>query len=163
MAIEAGDTLPGGKLVRKVGDGQFETVEIGALTKGRRIAMFCLPGAFTGVCSSAHLPSFVRTAEQFRAKGIDDVVCVSVNDAHVMHAWGEAHGAHDAGILMLGDPTAAFAKALGRVFDAPPAGLYSRMTRVAMLVNDGTVEVLQLEEDYSVCDLTGGETLLEKV
>lgn len=162
MAIEEGDRLPAGEFVLKR-DGQLEAMDVETLTKGRRIVMFCLPGAFTGVCSSSHLPSFVRTAEQFRAKGIDDICCVSVNDAHVMAAWGDAHGAGDAGILMLGDPTAAFAKALGRVFDNPAAGLYSRMTRSAMIVNDGVVETLQLEEDYTVCDLTGGETLLEKV
>ena len=162
MAIEVGDQLPNATLVQKNDDG-LSSVEISALTKGRKVVIFCLPGAFTGVCSAAHLPSFVRTADQFRAKGVDDIVCISVNDAHVMHAWGVAHGAQEAGVLMLGDADASFAKALGRVFDNPAAGLYRRMTRCAMVVNDGTVDVLELEEDYSICDLTGGETLLELV
>jgi peroxiredoxin len=107
------------------------------------------------------VPSFVRTIDQFKAKGVDEVICVSVNDPFVMGAWGEATGASAAGITMLGDADASFTKAMGRAFTAPPVGLYDRSTRYAMVVEDGKVTVLQEEENPGVCDVSGGEALLE--
>ncbi|WP_299651581.1 peroxiredoxin [uncultured Tateyamaria sp.] len=160
MAISVGDTLPQATLVHLGGDGP-EQVNLGDKTKGRKVVIFALPGAYTGTCSTAHVPSFIRTIDQFKAKGVDEVICVSVNDPFVMGAWGDATGATKAGITMLGDPDATFTKAMGRAFTAPPVGLYDRSTRYAMVVEDGKVTVLQEEENPGVCDVSGGEALLE--
>ncbi|KIC51791.1 peroxiredoxin [Tateyamaria sp. ANG-S1] len=160
MAISVGDTLPDASLVHLGADGPAE-VKLSEKTAGRKVVIFALPGAYTGTCSTAHVPSFIRTIDQFKAKGVDEVMCVSVNDPFVMGAWGDATGATAAGITMLGDADASFTKAMGRAFTAPPVGLYDRSTRYAMVVEDGKVTVLQEEENPGVCDVSGGEALLE--
>jgi len=159
MAISQGDTLPDATLVH-MGDEGPETVQLSAKTKGRKVVIFALPGAYTGVCSTAHVPSFIRTKDQFAAKGVDEIICISVNDPFVMKAWGEATGASTAGITMLGDADASFTEAMGRTFTAPPAGLINRSKRYAMVVEDGKVTLLQEEESPGVCDVSGGEELL---
>ncbi|MEL6451518.1 MAG: peroxiredoxin [Pseudomonadota bacterium] len=160
MAISPGDTLPDATLVYMSDEGPA-TVQLSDKTKGRKVVIFALPGAFTGVCSTAHVPSFVRTKDQFDAKGVDEIICISVNDPFVLQAWGDSTGAAAAGITMLGDAEAAFTKAMGRDFTAPPAGLINRSKRYAMVVDDGTVTLLQEEENPGVCDVSGGEALLE--
>lgn len=159
MTLNVGDTLPDASLLKQTADG-FETVDLGGLLKGRTVVLFALPGAFTGTCDTLHVPSFVRTAEEFRAKGVDDIVCISVNDPFVMTAWGESTGATAAGILMLADPKAEYTKAVGMSFDAPPAGLYDRSGRYSALVVDGKITQLMVDEP-GVCDGTKGEQLLE--
>jgi glutaredoxin/glutathione-dependent peroxiredoxin len=119
--IAEGDTLPEATLLR-VGPNGPEQVALHDLLKGRRVILFAVPGAYTPTCDSAHMPSFVRTADQFREKGIDEIVCVSVNDAHVMRYWGQSTGATAAGLTLLADPDAAFTGALGLVFSNPPWG-----------------------------------------
>ena len=109
------------------------------------------------------MPSFIRTADGFRDKGVDDIACISVNDARVMEHWGRTSGAEDAGITMLADWDSELTKALGLEFSVPGVGFKDRMTRCAMLVEDGVVTVLQLEKEKGVCDLTAGETLLEQI
>ena len=106
------------------------------------------------------MPSFIRTKDQFAAKGVDEIICVSVNDPFVMKAWGEATGATEAGITMLSDAGSEFTTGIGMNFDAPPAGLMARSKRYAMLVEDGKVTLLQEEESPGVCDVSGGEGLL---
>ena len=162
MAIGTGDTLPTAKLSKMGADGP-EVVDLNAFGKGKKLAIFALPGAFTGTCSMAHVPSFMRTIYQFKAKGVDEVICVSVNDVFVMQAWGEQTGATEAGIQMLADGDASFTKAMGRDFSAPPVGLIDRSKRYAMIVDDGKITVLQEEENPGVCDVSGGEALLEAV
>ncbi|WP_415922191.1 peroxiredoxin [Tateyamaria sp. SN6-1] len=159
MAISQGDTLPDATLVELGADGPAP-VELSSKTKGRKVVIFAVPGAFTPTCHSAHVPSFVRTKDQFDAKGVDEIICVSVNDPFVMKSWGEATGASSAGITMLGDADSSFTKAIGMDFDAPPAGLLGRSKRYAMLVEDGTVTLLQAEENPGVCEVSGGEALL---
>ena len=159
MAISQGDTLPDATLVY-MGDEGPATVRLGEKTKGRKVVIFALPGAYTGVCSTAHVPSFIRTRDQFEAKGVDEIICVSVNDPFVLKAWGESTGAAAAGITMLGDADASFTMAMGREFTAPPAGLINRSKRYAMVVEDGTVTLLQEEENPGVCEVSGGEGLL---
>ncbi len=159
MAISQGDTLPDATLVQLGADGPAP-VKMSDKTKGRKVVIFAVPGAYTPTCHSAHVPSFVRTKDQFDAKGVDEIICVSVNDPFVMKAWGEATGASDAGITMLGDAESAFTKAIGMDFDAPPAGLMGRSKRYAMLVEDGKVTLLQEEESPGVCEVSGGEALL---
>ncbi|MEL7149823.1 MAG: peroxiredoxin [Pseudomonadota bacterium] len=163
MAISVGDRIPSVKLINQIGEGDVRQIDIAERIAGKRAVIFGLPGAYTGICSAAHLPSFIRTADGFRAKGIDEIICVSVNDVRVMNHWGTHSGAHDAGILMLADWDSELTKALGLEFSVPALGFKDRMTRCAMLVEDGVVRVLQFEEDHGVCNLTAGETLLEMV
>ncbi|WP_312524788.1 peroxiredoxin [Paracoccus sp. (in: a-proteobacteria)] len=161
MAITTGDKLPAGELL-KLGEKGPQKVSIAEATTGR-VAIFAVPGAFTPTCSQAHMPSFVRTADQFRAKGVSRIYCITVNDPFVADAWAKATGADKAGIEVLADADGAFTKALGLDFDAAPAGLLSRSKRYAMLVEDGVVKVLQLEESPGVCEVSGGEALLAAI
>lgn len=160
MALGAGDRLPEAELLR-IGANGPETVSTADLSRGRRIVIFALPGAYTGTCSTAHVPSFIRTKDKFDAKGIDEVICVAVNDPFVLRAWSESTGAGAAGIAMLGDASGAFTRAMGMEFDAPPAGFHGRSRRYAMVVEDGTIRTLQAEEGPGVCTVSGGEALLE--
>lgn len=162
MSISTGDKLPQATLMQMGAEGP-EAVSLDDKIKGRKVVIFAVPGAYTPTCHSAHVPSFIRTKDALTAKGIDEVICVSVNDPFVMKSWGEATGASDAGITMLGDADASFTKAIGMDFDAPPAGLLSRSKRYAMLVDDGTVSVLQAEENPGVCEVSGGEALLDAI
>ena len=162
MTISAGATLPDATLYR-MGDAGPEAVALSTLTKGRKVAIFGLPGAYTGTCTTAHVPSFMRTIADFKAKGVDDVICVSVNDPFVMGAWGAATGATDAGILMLGDASAELTKAIGMEFSAPPAGLHDRSKRFSMLVDDGVVTQLNEEGSPGECEISAGEALLAQV
>lgn len=160
MAISVGDKVPAASLVQ-MGENGPEAVDLADKLRGRKVVIFGLPGAFTGTCTTAHVPSFMRTADGFAAKGVDEIICVSVNDPFVMQAWGESTGATAAGITMLGDAASELTKGMGLEFSAPPAGLYDRSTRYAMAVEDGVVIVLQREENPGVCDVSGGEALLE--
>ena len=162
MTISQGDSLPDATLVQMGADGP-EQVKMADKLKGRKVVVFAVPGAFTGTCTTAHVPSFVRTKDQFDAKGVDEVICVSCNDPFVMQAWGDSTGAAAAGITMLGDAQSEFTKAIGMDFDAPPVGLMGRSKRYAMLVDDGKVTLLQEEENPGVCEVSAGEALLENM
>lgn len=157
--IKTGDSLPEAEFSRIGAEGP-EQVSLSALTKGRKLVIFAVPGAFTPTCHSAHVPSFIRTMDALMAKGVDDIICLSVNDPFVMKAWGEATGATDAGLTLLADGTGAFTKAIGMDFDAPPVGLMGRSKRYAMVVDDGKVTLLHAEESPGVCEVSGGEALL---
>ncbi|WP_422075842.1 peroxiredoxin [Tranquillimonas rosea] len=160
MAIEEEQTLPGATLVGMGAEGP-EQVDLGDKLKGRKVVIFGLPGAFTGTCTTAHVPSFVRTSDAFAEKGVDEIICVSVNDPFVLAAWGKETGATDAGITLLGDAESAFTKAIGMDFTAPPVGLIDRSKRYAMVVEDGVVKTLREEDNPGVCDVSAGESLLE--
>lgn len=162
MTISTGDRLPEATLTR-MGEAGPEAVSVSSLLAGKKAVVFGLPGAFTGTCTTAHVPSFIRTKDALAAKGVETVICVSVNDPFVMKAWGEQTGAEAAGINMLGDASGAFTKAIGLDFDAPPAGLYGRSKRYAMLVEDGVVRVLNVEASPGICETSAGEALLEAV
>lgn len=162
MKIKVGDTFPVQDLTR-MGDNGPETVSLADKMKGRKVVIFGLPGAFTSTCTAAHVPSFIRTIDDFKAKGVDEIICFAVNDPHVMKAWAEATGGKDAGITFLADADASLTKALGLEFTFAPAGFFDRTMRCAMLVDDGTIEVIQVEEERGVCTMTAGESLLELV
>ncbi len=162
MTISAGDRLPTATLL-KMGEDGPETVSLDDKLRGRKVVILGLPGAFTRTCSSAHVPSFIRTKPQFDAKGVDEIICVAVNDPHVMKAWGQSTGGTDAGLTFLADADSSFTGAIGMQFDAPAVGFFKRSVRYAMIVDDGVVQVLHKEEQRSVCDMTAGETLLEEV
>lgn len=161
MAITTADKLPAGELI-KLGANGPEKVAVSDIGAGH-VAIFAVPGAFTPTCSQAHMPSFVRTADAFRAKGVSRIYCITVNDPFVADAWAKATGADTAGIEVLADADGSFTKALGMDFDAAAAGLLGRSKRYAMLVKDGVVEVLHLEESPGACEVSGGESLLAAV
>ena len=159
MPIQTGDTLPDATLLELTADGPGP-VDLGALTKGRKIAMFGLPGAYTGTCTTAHVPSFIRTKDELKEKGIEDIICLAVNDPFVMGAGGRSTGGSDAGIRFLGDADGALTKAMGLDFSAPPAGFYGRSQRYAMVVEDGKVTVLNIEDSPGTAEKSSGEALL---
>ncbi len=160
MTISVGDKLPDAMLV-KMGEEGPESISVSSLTEGRNVVIFAVPGAYTGVCTTTHVPSFIRTKDEFKERGVEEIICVSVNDPFVMQEWGATTGASDSGIVMAGDPAGEFTKALGMEFSAPPAGLIDRSKRYAMLVMDGEVKVLNVEESPGVCETSAGEGLLD--
>lgn len=162
MTIQPGDRMPDGTLLR-MGEGGPEQVAARDLFADKRVVLFGLPGAYTGTCSTAHVPSFVRTKPQFDAKGIDAVVCLSGNDPFVLKAWGAETGATAAGIDMVGDPSGDFIVALGMELTAPAVGFHRRSKRFAALVEDGVVKVVHEEPSPGQCDVSGGEAMLAEV
>ena len=162
MTISTGDRLPEATLLSLTDEGPAP-VALADKLAGRKVVIFAVPGAFTGTCTTAHVPSFIRTKDQFTAKGVDEIICVSVNDPFVMGAWGDATGANDAGLTMLGDPESTFTKAVGLDFTAPPAGLIARSQRYAMIVEDGVVTQLNVEDNPGLCEMSAGEGLLESL
>jgi peroxiredoxin len=143
MTIKVGDSIPAMTLIKATADGPapLTTVE---LFGGRTVALFSVPGAFTPTCSARHLPGFVDNAEAMAAKGVDEVVCVSVNDAFVMAAWSKS--AHAEGkVTMIADGNGDFSKALGLTFDGSNFGMGVRGQRFSMLVRDGKVAELNIE------------------
>lgn len=162
MTVQVGDRIPSVVMPNQIGE-QVSQVDIAERIAGKKAVIIGLPGAYTALCSGAHLPSFIRTADAFRAKGVDEIICVSVNDVRVMHHWGESTGAEAAGILMLADWNSELTKALGLEFTVPALGFKERMARCAIYAEDGVVKLLQFEKENGVCDLTAGETLLELI
>jgi len=162
MTISVGDSLPDATLLR-IGDSGPETVSMAEKLKGRKVVIFGLPGAYTGTCTSAHMPSFIRTKDGFDAKGVDEIICISVNDPFVMASWGESTGGTGAGITLLADASSDFTKAIGLNFTAPPVGFFDRSQRYALYAEDGVVKVLNVEEGPGVCEVSAGETLLAAI
>ncbi|KAH7618129.1 hypothetical protein Ndes2526B_g07040 [Nannochloris sp. 'desiccata'] len=145
-ALAVGDKLPADlKFNFFDAEGNMQEITVGNLTKGKKVVLFAVPGAFTPTCSLKHLPGFIEKADELKSKGVDTIACISVNDAFVMDAWGKSVGA-DGKILMLADGSAVFAKAIGAELDLNDKGLGVRSRRYAMLVDDGAVKVLNLEE-----------------
>jgi peroxiredoxin len=142
MTIKVGDTLPQATFVKVTADGP-DQIDSETFFKGRRVALFAVPGAFTPTCSAKHLPGFVEKADELKAKGVDEIACTSVNDAFVMGAWAKASDA--AGITMLADGNGEFAEAIGLTMDGAKFGMGTRSQRYAMIVNDGVVEHLDVE------------------
>ena len=161
MTISVGGTLPETSLLRMGGDGP-ETVSLQALLKDRKVVVFALPGAFTGTCSTAHIPSFIRTAAAFRDKGVQDILCIVVNDPFTLKAWGQSTGATDAGISLLGDADGSFTKEIGMDFTAMDLGLIGRSNRYALLIEDGVITQANIDEP-GVCNVSTGEALLAAI
>ena len=142
MTIQEGDRLPESTL-HVMKDGRPTAVATSELFGGKKVVVFALPGAFTPTCSSAHVPGFVANADKIKAKGIDSIVCLSVNDAFVMDAWGKDQNADE--LVMAGDGNADFTKALGLEMDGTDFGMGTRSQRYAMIVEDGVVAKLAVE------------------
>lgn len=144
MTIKVGDQVPHAVLMKMTQDGPAP-VDTNDLFRGRTVALFAVPGAFTPTCSAKHLPGFIEKAGEFAGKGVDEIVCLSVNDAFVMGAWGKSSGAEDK-ISMLADGNGDFSKALGLTMDGSKFGMGTRSQRFSMLVKDGRVAELNVEE-----------------
>ena len=159
MTIQIGDRIPDAQLTIASGDGPQPTTS-GEFFGGRRVALFAVPGAFTPTCSARHLPSFVEKAGDLKAKGVDEIACVSVNDPFVMSAWNERDGSEH--ITMLADGNGEFAEALGLTMDGSKFGMGKRSQRYSMVVNDGVVEQLNVEApgEYRA---SSAETMLEQL
>ena len=159
MTISVGDKVPDVKLVQATDNGP-EAVQSADYFKGKRVALFSVPGAFTPTCSAKHLPGYVEQAAALKAKGIDAIACTAVNDPFVMGAWGKASGSAD--VAMLADGNGDFAQALGLTMDGSAFGLGKRGKRFSMVVNDGVIEQLNVEApgDFKV---SSAEHMLEQL
>ena len=144
MTINVGDRIPSATLLKATAEGP-QPVETDSFFAGRKIALFAVPGAFTPTCSARHLPGFVDKAEELKGKGVDEVACLSVNDAFVLQAWARDAGAEDK-VTMLADGNGDFSKALGLTMDASKFGMGTRAQRFSAIVEDGVVRQLNVEE-----------------
>jgi glutaredoxin/glutathione-dependent peroxiredoxin len=167
MTIKVGDRLPAGSLSEFI---EVETAgctlgpndfKVDDLTRGKKVVLFGLPGAFTPTCSAKHVPSYIANYDKLRAKGVDDILCMSVNDAFVMGAWAKDQKAQGK-VRMLGDGSAAFTKALGLEFDLTARNMGVRCQRFSALVENGVVKVLNLEAPGKY-EVSGAETMLAQL
>ena len=158
--IKVGDRIPSVN-VRQVTESGPQEVSTGDFFKGKRVALFAVPGAFTSVCSAKHLPSFANNADAFKKKGVETIACVSVNDPAVMRAWGE-HSQTVGKVTMLADGNGDFARALGVEADMSKNGMGKRSRRYSMLVDDGVVKAFNLEEPGAF-GASSGDHLLSQI
>jgi glutaredoxin/glutathione-dependent peroxiredoxin len=160
MTIKVGDKVPSVTLRFLAPDG-VKAVSSDEFFAGRKVAVFGLPGAYTRTCSARHLPGYVANAAAIKAKGVDAIACLSVNDAFVMDAWGKAHSAGDK-VVMLGDGSAEFTKAIGLSVDRTEAGMGIRSQRYSMIVDNGVVSALNVEPsgEYGV---SSAEAMVERL
>ena len=161
MAISAGDRMPSVTFKVLTDDG-LQDIASDDYFKGKKTALFAVPGAFTPTCSAKHVPSYLSQATALKAKGVDQIACVSVNDAFVMKAWGEAQSV--AGTIdMLADGNGEFARATGLTLDGAGFGLGERSTRFSMIVDDGAVTALNVEENPAEMTVSGAPHMLSQL
>ncbi len=159
MTIKAGDKIPAATLKTMGAKGPVD-ITTDDIFKGKKVVLFAVPGAFTPGCSNTHLPGFVVNADKIKAKGVDTIACMAVNDAFVMDAWGKAQNAEE--ILMLGDGNADFVAALGLELDGTGFGMGKRSQRFAMIVEDGKVTHLNVEPGPGI-DASSAETIMSQL
>ena len=158
MTIAVGDKLPATTFKVKTPDGLADmTTE--QLTAGKTVALFAVPGAFTPTCHAKHVPSYLEHLDALKAKGVDTIACLSVNDAFVLDAWAKSVGA-EGKIVLLADGNATFTKAVGLDFDGSGFGLGTRSKRYALLADNGVVKVLNIEESPGVMEVSGADRIL---
>ncbi|MYA44419.1 MAG: peroxiredoxin, partial [Gemmatimonadetes bacterium] len=143
MTVSVGDKIPSAKIKTMTADGMSE-IDTGDYFAGKKVVMFAVPGAFTPTCSAKHLPGFVENAAELKGKGVDEIACISVNDAFVMDAWGKSQSAGD--ITMLADGNGDFTKAMGLEMDGSGFGLGTRSQRYALVAENGTITTLNVEQ-----------------
>jgi len=161
MKLKENDKLPNSEIfILENGEPAKKNIE--ELLKSKKVVIFGLPGAYTSVCSAKHLPGYVNNSEKFRQKGIDQIICISVNDPFVMNAWGKENNVGDK-ILMMGDPFLNFTKAIGAEVDKSSRGLGIRSNRYTMLVDNLNVIKIQEEKDTGSCEISSAESFLELV
>jgi len=164
VAIEVGNRVPSAVFKWMGPDSPLDvrTSTSEEIFEGKTVAVFGLPGAYTPVCSEQHLPSFAKHADDLLAKGIDTIVCISANDPFVLQAWAQEHGAGSS-VMMLTDPGAGFAKSIGLGLDLSDFGLGDRSERYSMIVKDGVVTVLNIEESILACEASSADALIGAV
>ena len=162
MPIKVGDKLPNATFRVMTAEGPNKPKTTDEIFKGKKVALFAVPGAFTPTCTNMHMPSFVNNAAAFKAKGIDTIAVTAVNDAFVMEAWKKSTSA-EGKIEFLSDGNGEFAKAIDMAFDGSGNGLATRSKRYSMLVEDGVVKKLNIEEAPGKCDVSGGQALLGQI
>jgi len=160
MTIAVGDRIPAVTLMKATAEGP-EAVSSEDFFRGRKVALFSVPGAFTPTCSARHLPSFIERADELRAKGVDEIACVSVGDAFVLRAWAEQTGAADT-IVMLADGNGELAEAMGLTVDLSKFGMGRRGQRWSAVVNDGVIETLNIEEPGAY-QVSGAEFMIDQL
>ena len=160
MSIKAGDKIPAAILKHKTSGG-VTNISTEELFAGKRVVIFAVPGAFTPTCSAKHLPGFIARATEIKAKGVDTIACLSVNDAFVMDAWGINQNAGDK-VMMLADGSGLFTKAIGKELDRTEAGMGMRSARYAMIVDDGVVTEM-LAEEPGAFEVSSAEFVLGKL
>jgi glutaredoxin/glutathione-dependent peroxiredoxin len=160
MAIKVGDKVPSAKL-KTMKDGKMQDITTDEIFRGKKVVLFAVPGAFTPTCSMQHLPGFVEKADEIKKKGVDTIACVSVNDAFVMDAWGKDKGAAGK-VLMLADGNGEFTKAMGLDFDGSGIGFGLRSQRYAVVVQDGVVKHLAVEEPMKF-QVSSADAILAKL
>jgi peroxiredoxin len=158
MTIQIGDKLPSVNFKKLTADGLVD-ISTDEYCKGRKVALFSVPGAFTPTCSAKHLPSYLGNADALKSKGIDAIACVSVNDAFVMKAWGDSQGVGDS-VDMLADGNGDFARATGLTLDGSGFGLGQRSTRFSMIIDDGKVAQLNVESNPSEMVVSSADHML---
>jgi len=160
MTIKVGDRMPDGRFT-VIGENGPETITTEQLFSGKKVVLFAVPGAFTPTCSAKHLPGFVEKADAIKAKGVDTIACLAVNDAFVMSAWGKSASA-DGKVLMLADGNCEYTRALGLEMDASKFGMGQRSQRFSMIVDDGVVKQLNVEPPGAF-GVSSAETILQQL
>jgi peroxiredoxin len=161
MTIQVGDRVPEATLMQMTAEGPAP-INTAELFGGKKVVLFGLPGAFTPTCSAQHVPSYVANAGAIKAKGVDTIACMSVNDAFVMGAWGKDQNVGDS-VLMLADGSAELTKSLGLELDLTGRGMGMRATRFAMIVDDGTVSHISVEQSPAEMTVSGAEAILSEL
>ncbi len=156
MTVSVGDKIPSTKIKTMTADGMSE-IDTGEYFAGKKVVMFAVPGAFTPTCSAKHLPGFVENAADLKGKGVDEIACISVNDAFVMDAWGKSQNAGD--VTMLADGNGDFTKAMGLEMDGSGFGLGTRSQRYALVAENGTITTLNVEQPGAF-DVSRAEAIL---
>ena len=160
MAISIGDRLPNATFF-EVGPEGHKTVSLDEKLLGRKVVIFAVAGAFADICNLLHLPGYMRHIGAFADKGVDEVICLSVNDPLVMKAWGKSTGAFSAGVTLLADTDSGFSTGTGMSFDFPDDGMISRSKRYAMVIEDGLVLSLREEVHAGMCEVSTASAMLE--
>ena len=159
MKININDQLPEAEVFRLI-NGDPKKISISDLLKNKKTILFGLPGAYTSVCSAKHLPGYVNNIDKFKSKGVDQIICISVNDPFVMDAWGKANNVSDK-IIMLADPFLNFTRAIGTDVDKSARGLGIRSNRFTMLIDNMRAVNIQEESDTGMCEISAAENFLK--
>jgi len=161
VKIKVNDQLPDAEVFQLI-SGDSVKKKVSEIIKNKKVVMFGLPGAYTSVCSAKHLPGYIKNVDQFKSKGIDQIICISVNDPFVMDAWGKANNVGN-NILMLADPFINFTKVIGAEVDKSGRGLGIRSNRYAMLIDN--LKVLNIKEELNTgtCEISAAENFLKLV
>ena len=162
MKIKEGDKLPPAEFYHLDTDGIVQKIDSSSLFKDQKVIMFGVPGAFTKVCSTRHLPSYVKNYDEAKKKNISKIICLSVNDPNVMKSWGEMHNVGNK-IFMLADPYCIFTKSIGAEIDRTERGLGMRSSRYTMLIENGVATKIKAESDAGICEISAAENFLKEI